>query len=99
MYMSYICSLCEVFVLVAQLLAAVTVSNVLDRPRVSQRRQREEQTYLPPSVGFPSGTAPCPTGLLCPRLREMTAVLLLYFGLVLVNTGDLPLLGPPSATH
>lgn len=29
----------------------------------------------------------------------MAADLLVYFGLVLVNTGDLPPLGPTTATH
>lgn len=66
---------------------------------VSQRGRREEQTYLPPLVGLPTGASPRPTGLLCPRPRQMNAVLLLYFGLVLINTGYLPLLGPPTTTY
>lgn len=66
---------------------------------LSQGRQQEEQTYLPPPVGLPTGASPRTTGLLCPRPRQMTAVLLFYFGLVLINTGYLPLLGPPTTTH
>lgn len=102
MYMAYICILWEVFVHVSQLLAAVTHSVLSLRDPgyfLSQGRQQEEQTYLPPPVGLPTGASPRTTGLLCPRPRQMTAVLLFYFGLVLINTGYLPLLGPPTTTH
>lgn len=66
---------------------------------LSRGGQQEEQTYLPPPVGLPTGASPHTTGLLRPRPRQMTAVFLLYFGLVLINTGYLPLLGPPATTH
>lgn len=56
-------------------------------------------TYLPPPVGFPSGTSAGPTGLLGSGPGKMVAELLFYFGLVLVNTGDLSLLSPTAATH
>lgn len=102
-YMSYICDLWEVFVLVSQLLAPFTVSVVAERPRRLFCEPGEiastEKTYLLPPVGLPRGASPRPTGLLCPRPRQMTAVFLLYFGLVLINTGYLPLLGPPTTSH
>lgn len=56
-------------------------------------------TYLPPPVGLPTGASARSTGLFCPRPGKMAAALLFYFGLVLVNAGDLPLLGPTAASH
>lgn len=85
-----------VFVLVSQLLAAVTVAEVLKRVFCGTRKG---QTYLCPLVGFPTGASPGSAGLLCPRPGKMTAVLFLYFGLVLINTVYLPLLGPTTTTH
>lgn len=90
------------FVLASQLLAAVTVSAGPERPGLFCEPGgdgEKEQTYLRPPVGLPTGASSRPAGLLRPRPRKMTALLLLYFGLVLVNAGDLPLLGAPTATH
>lgn len=90
------------FVFVFQLLAAVTFHMVPERPRLfckSQRRQWDEHTYLSPPVCLPSGASSGPAGLLRPWPRKMTTVLLFYFGLVLINTGNLPLLSPPTTTH
>lgn len=63
------------------------------------RERREEQTYLPPAVGLPTGASPRATGLLRLRARQMAAVLLFYFGLVLVKASDLPLLGAAATAH
>lgn len=62
-------------------------------------RPRGDGTYLPPPVGLPTGAPERPAGLLCSRPGKMAAALLFYFGLVLVNAGHLPLLGPTTATH
>lgn len=62
-------------------------------------RPRGDGTYLPPPVGLPTGASAGATRLLGSRPGKMEAELLFYFGLVLVNTGDLPPLGPTTATH
>lgn len=56
-------------------------------------------TYLAPPVGFPAGASPGSAGLFCPGTWQMTAVIFLYLGLVWVNTGYLPLLGPTATAH
>lgn len=64
-----------------------------------REQPRGDGTHLPPPVGLPTGTSAGATGLLGPGPGEMAAELLFYFGLVLVNTGDLPPLGPTTAIH
>lgn len=59
----------------------------------------EDGTHLPPPVGLPTGTSAGAAGLLAPGPGEMAAELLFDFGLVLVDTDDLPPLGPTTATH
>lgn len=99
-YTSYICILWGVFVSVCQLPAGV-FSSPSGRPGwvFFPREQREEQTYLPPAVGLPTGASSRAAGLLRLRARQMATVLLFYFGLVLVNAGDLPLLGAAATAH
>lgn len=103
-YTSYICILWGVFVSVCQLPAAVppcVFSSPSGRPGwvFFPRERREEQTYLPPAVGLPTGASARTAGLLRLWPRQMAAVLLFYFGLVLVNAGDLPLLGAAATAH
>lgn len=104
MYTSYICILWGVFASVCQLPAAVPLC-VFSSPSGRTgwgfflRERREEQTYLPPAVGLPTGASPRAAGLLRLRPRETSAMLLFYFSLVLVNAGDLPLLGAAATAH
>lgn len=71
----------------------------MEASQLLRGRPRGDGTYLPPPVGLPTGTSTGATGLLCFRPGKVAAELLFYFGLVLVNTGDLPQLGPTTATH
>lgn len=101
-YMSYICSLWEMFVLVSQLLTALTLSIFADRLHTvlwARGHGEKGKTYLTPPVGLPTGASSRPAGFLCAWPRQMAAVLLFYFGLVLINTGNVPLLDPPATTH
>lgn len=58
-----------------------------------------EDTYLAPPVGLPAGAPPGPAGLLGSGSQQITAVLVLNLGLVLVETGYLPLLGSLATAH
>lgn len=59
----------------------------------------EEQTYLPPPIGLPAGTAAGPAGFLGLWPRQVAAVLVSHPGSVPEDAGNLPLLGAAAAAH